>query len=55
MKAAEKKKLLAEFIEKNVQCGFSIIEYIGKPLNYFDYGKIKERINWLNEHYQLNV
>lgn len=53
MKTREKKKLLAIFIEKNIQCGYSIEEYMGKPLSYFDFEKIKARIKWFNEKYQL--
>lgn len=53
MSTKEKKELLATFIEKHVQCGYSIVEFIGKPLSYFDYDKVKERINYLNEKYQL--
>lgn len=53
MSIKEKKKLLADFIEKHVQCGFSIVEYMGKPLSYFDFDKVEARIKWLNKEYQL--
>ncbi|WP_209405257.1 hypothetical protein [Pseudozobellia sp. WGM2] len=55
MGTKEKKELLATFIEKHVQCGYSIVDYMGKPLSYFDFQKVKSRIDWLNEEYQLNV
>lgn len=55
MGTKEKKQLLATFMEKHVQCGFSIVEYMGKPLSYFDFEKVKARIKWLNEEYQLEI
>ena len=55
MGTKEKKQLLATFIEKHVQCGFDIINYMGKPLSYFDFEKVKARIEWLNKEYQLEV
>jgi len=55
MKKTEKIKLLADFIEKHVQCGYSIEGFVGKPLSYFDYDKVQTRINWLVEEYQLEI
>ena len=42
MKTTEKKQLLKEIIEKLVLNGYDIIEFIGKPLSYFDYEKVKK-------------
>ena len=42
MKTAEKKQLIKEVIEKLVLNGYDIIEFIGKPLSYWDYEKVKE-------------
>lgn len=55
MTTKEKKQTLAEFIELHVQCGFEIIEYMGKPLSYFDFEKVKTRIQWLKEEYQIEI
>jgi len=55
MGTKEKKQILAIFIEKHVQCGFSITGYMGKPLSYFDFDKVKSRIEWLNKEYQLEL
>lgn len=55
MNIKEKKELLAAFIEKHVQCGYSIVGYMGKPLSYFDFEKLKTKIAWLNDEYQLEV
>ena len=41
MKATEKKKLIAQLLEKYVQNGIDIKNFIGKPLSYFDEEKIK--------------
>ena len=41
MKAQEKKQLIAQLIEKCVQNGYDITEFIGRPLSYFDEKKIK--------------
>jgi hypothetical protein len=41
MKATEKKQLVAQLIEKYVQNGYPIENFIGKPLSYFDDEKIK--------------
>ena len=42
MKTAEKKQLIKEVIEKLVMNGYDIIEFIGKPLSYWDYEKVKK-------------
>ena len=41
MEATEKKQLIAQLIEKYVQNGYDITEFIGKPLSYFNGEKIK--------------
>lgn len=55
MTPTEKKTILSKFIEKRVQCGYSIVEFMGKPLSYFNYDKVQEQINWLNKEYQLEI
>ena len=42
MKTAEKKQLIKEVIETLVLNGYDIIEFIGKPLSYWDYEKVKK-------------
>ena len=42
MKTAEKKQLIKEVIEKLVLNGYDIIDFIGKPLSYFDGEKVKK-------------
>ena len=42
MKATEKRRLIAQLIEKYVENGYCIEQFIGKPLSYFDEEKIKE-------------
>ena len=49
MKATEKKQLIAQLIEKYVQNGYDITEFIGKPLSYFDEEKIKVLLE--NKHF----
>lgn len=44
MTTKEKKKLLVCLIEKYVQNGYCILDFIAKPLSHFDYDKIKESI-----------
>ena len=41
MKATEKKQLIVKLVEKYVQNGYNITEFIGKPLSYSDEKKIK--------------
>ena len=41
MKTTEKKQLVAQLIEKYVQNGIDIKNFVGKPLSYFDEKKIK--------------
>ena len=41
MKTTEKKQLIVKLVEKYVQNGYNITEFIGKPLSYFDEEKIK--------------
>ncbi len=45
-----KKEILAEFIEVRVQSGYDITEFMGKPLEYFDYEKLKNQIEWHKEN-----
>ena len=45
MKTAEKKQLIANVIEKLVLNGYDITPFIGKPLNYFDYEKVKKLLD----------
>ena len=42
MKTTEKKQLIAKVIEKLVLNGYDISPFIGKPLSYFDYEKVKK-------------
>ena len=42
MKTTEKKQLLKEVIEKLVLNGYDIIDFIGKPLSYYDFEKVKK-------------
>lgn len=44
VKKTEQKKVLAEYIEIQVNLGNSIEEYMGKPLSHFDYEAIKAEI-----------
>lgn len=53
MTIKEKKTKLALFIELHVQCGYSIDQYMGKPLSYFDFEKIDQRIEWFKNEYQI--
>ena len=41
MKTTEKKQLIAKLVEKYVQSGYDITEFIGKPLTYSNEEKIK--------------
>ena len=41
MKTKEKKELIAKVIEKLVINGYDITPFIGKPLSYFNYEKVK--------------
>ena len=45
MKTTEKKQLIANVIEKLVLNGYDITPFIGKPLNYFDYEKVKKLLD----------
>lgn len=49
MTIKEKKELLVTFIEKHVQYGYSIFDFVGKPLSYFDYDKLREQIILLDK------
>ena len=42
MKTEEKKQLLKEVIERLVLNGYDIIDFIGKPLSYYDFEKVKK-------------
>ena len=42
MKATEKKQLIANVIEKLVLNGYDITPFIGKPLSYYNYEKVKK-------------
>ena len=42
MTTTEKKQLIASVIEKLVLHGYDITPFIGKPLNYFNYEKVKK-------------
>ena len=52
MKTQEKKQLIAQLIEKYVQSGYDITEFIGRPLSYFDEEKIKVLLE--NKHFFKN-
>ena len=45
MKTTEKKQLIAKVIEKLVLKGYDITPFIGKPLSYFDYEKVKKLLD----------
>ena len=45
MKTTEKKQLIANVIEKLVLNGYDITPFIGKPLSYFDYEKVKKLLD----------
>jgi hypothetical protein len=55
MGTKEKKQKLAQFFELLTFNGYSITEYMGKPLSYFDFDKIEitieHLINEQNEQY----
>lgn len=44
VKATEKKAVIAKFIEMQVKQGNSIEEYMGKPLNWWNYGAVVKAI-----------
>ena len=41
METKVKKQLIVQLVEKYVQNGYDITEFIGRPLSYFDEEKIK--------------
>ena len=45
MKTTEKKQLIAEVIKIYVLHGVDITPFIGKPLSYFDYEKVKKLLD----------
>ena len=45
MKTKEKKQLIANVIEKLVLNGYDITPFIGKPLSYFNYEKVKKLLD----------
>jgi len=49
MKPQEKKNLIAQLLEYYVRGGYDITEFIGKPLSYFDYEAIANRIEKFEE------
>ena len=49
MEKKEKKQLIAKAIEIFVQNGYCIEEFIGKPMSWFDYEKLKK---WVKENEQ---
>lgn len=55
MKPTDKKQILAQFFELLIFNGYSIAEYMGKPLSYFNFDKIEIAIEGLikeqNEQY----
>lgn len=53
MTPKQKRKILANFIEKQVQCGYSIEEYMGKPLSFFDYAKLEIRTKQMIKEFNL--
>ena len=42
MKTQEKKQLIAKANEKLVLNGYDITPFIGKPISYFNYEKVKK-------------
>jgi hypothetical protein len=48
---AEKKQLLQRFFELKTYLAHDYTFYMGKPLNYYDYDKLKKEINNLEKLY----
>lgn len=53
MKPKEKKKYLAKMIELLVQYGHDITPFMGKPLSFFDFEKVKTKIGSLEKENQI--
>jgi hypothetical protein len=51
MTPKEKKELLRTMIELMVHTGYDIAPYMGKPLSYYDYDKVKKSIKELQSIY----
>jgi hypothetical protein len=49
MKTNEKKETLARFFELLTLCGYSITDYMGKPLSYYNFEGLTAAIDKLEE------
>jgi len=49
MKTQDKKQTLQQFFELLIFNGYSIAEYMGKPLSYYDFDKVIKRIETLEQ------
>jgi len=47
----EKKELIAKLYHLYLECGYSIVEYVGTPLSKYDYEKVQKRIAELEKDY----
>jgi len=45
----EKRLILVWLIETFVECGYDIKPLVGRPLNYFNYYKVVETINFFRQ------
>jgi hypothetical protein len=51
MTPTQKRKLLRRYVELQIYLGNDIKWIFGKPLSYFDYDKLKTRIQELEDEY----
>lgn len=51
MTPTEKRRLLRRYVELNIYLGIDTAWIFGKPLSYFDYDKLKARIQELEIEY----
>jgi len=51
MTPLEKRKLLVKMIELMVFTGYDFSDYVGKPLSYFDFDKVKSAIKKYQKEY----
>ena len=47
----DKKRLLVELIETMVENGYDLTDHIGKPLSYYNYEAVEQRIVELKERH----
>lgn len=55
VKATEKRNYVARFVEHSVKKGHNIEEYVGKPLNWFDYEAIHKIVTEWDEELQTKI